>query len=263
MPKRSRATARNSIPADKNKKALIAITLDVEMSRNYPQHGMKHWDYEKGNLDEPTIGYTVEACRRVKAAGGVLHLFVLGRTLEHDDVDWLREIIRDGHSVGNHTYDHVRLTAKKPETLQPRFARCPWLLRDFSIEEAIVDNIRITEKAFQERLGIRPNGFRAPYAFANGLSSRSDLQEMFLRLGYTWISSKYCQPQDLKKSKPTAANIAAVAKHQGNNQPFVYPSGLIEVPFAPAFRRQCLPQPKVEVNRISQSRGKIRPVGNR
>ena len=233
MPKRSRGTIRAHNPAACIGKALIAITLDLEMSRHYPQHGMQHWDYEKGNLDEATKRYTVEACRRVKAAGGVLHSFLLGRTLEQEDLGWIREIISQGHPVGNHTYDHIRLTARKPETLQHRFARCPWLLHGRSVNEAIVDNILMTELAFQERLRVKPHGFRTPYAYPNGLSTRRDLQELLLALGYGWISSKYCQPQNLKKSKPTMANFDSVAKFQQQSQPFVYPSGLVEVPLSP------------------------------
>ena len=233
MPKRIGGASRSRRLAASDNKALIAITLDLEMSRHYPEHGMEHWDYEKGNLDEATKRYTVEACRRVKAAGGVLHSFLLGRTLEQENVEWIREIIRQGHPIGNHTYDHIRLTARKPETLQHRFARCPWLLRDNPIEEAVVDNIRMTESAFQERLGVKPRGFRTPFAFPKGLSSRRDLQEMLLKLGYTWISSKYCQPQTLKKSNPTTANFTSVAKYQRHSQPFVYPSGLVEIPLSP------------------------------
>ena len=232
MSKRVRGSSRRPGNA-RDAKALIAITLDLEMSRHYPQHGMEHWDYEKGNLDEATKQYTVEACRRVKAAGGVLHSFLLGRTLEQENVDWIRGIIRDGHPLGNHTYDHIRLTARKPQTLQHRFARCPWLLRGLSIDEAIDDNIRMAEQAFQIRLGTKPRGFRTPFAFPEGLSGRRDLQEKLLRFGYTWISSKYCQPQDLRKSNPTAADIAAVVKHQRRSQPFVYPTGLVEVPLSP------------------------------
>src|SRR5207245_1618409 len=40
-------------------KALIAITLDLEMSRNFPRWEDTHWDYEKGNLNEETKRYTV------------------------------------------------------------------------------------------------------------------------------------------------------------------------------------------------------------
>src|SRR4051812_24393116 len=61
--------------------AQVAITLDLEMSRHYPTWDDMHWDYEKGNLDEATKRYAVEAARRVKAKGGVIHFFAVGRVL--------------------------------------------------------------------------------------------------------------------------------------------------------------------------------------
>src|SRR4051812_36017262 len=64
------------------RQALIAITLDLEMCRNFPKWEDTHWDYDKGNLTDETKRYAVEACRRIKAAGGVAHLFVVGRALE-------------------------------------------------------------------------------------------------------------------------------------------------------------------------------------
>jgi len=67
-------------------KALVAVTLDMEMSRNFPKWDDTHWDYEKGNLNDETKKYTVEACQRVKAAGGLLHCFAVGRTFEQESV---------------------------------------------------------------------------------------------------------------------------------------------------------------------------------
>ena len=69
--------ASNSATDDKDK-ALIAITLDLEMSRNFPTWETTHWDYEKGNLNDETKNYTAEACRRVKASGGILPRFRRG-----------------------------------------------------------------------------------------------------------------------------------------------------------------------------------------
>ena len=106
------------LPADK---ALIAITLDLEMSRHYPTWDQTHWDYEKGNLDAATKRYAVEAARRVKATGGVIHFFAVGQTMEQEDVGWLREIVAQGHPVGNHTYDHVNVKATRAEDIQFRF----------------------------------------------------------------------------------------------------------------------------------------------
>ena len=87
------------------------------------------WDYEKGNLNDETKRYTVEACRRVKSHGGVLHCFSPSAACcEQENVDWLKEIVPAGHPVGNHTYDHVNVTATRPEDIQFRFQRSPWLI---------------------------------------------------------------------------------------------------------------------------------------
>src|SRR5947209_320956 len=92
-------------------KALVAITLDLEMVRNFPKWEDTHWDYEKGNLQPEMKKYALEAARRVKARGGVIHFFLVCRALEQENVDWLKELIQTGHSIGNHTYDHVYLLA--------------------------------------------------------------------------------------------------------------------------------------------------------
>ena len=57
------AAARGQQPV---KKALVAITLDLEMSRNFPTWDTTHWDYEKGNLNDETKKYAVEAARRYR-----------------------------------------------------------------------------------------------------------------------------------------------------------------------------------------------------
>src|SRR5215475_14119233 len=60
-------------------KAQIAITLDLEMARNFPNWEDTHWDYEKGNLNQAAKDYAVAACRRVKKRGGVIHTFCVGQ----------------------------------------------------------------------------------------------------------------------------------------------------------------------------------------
>jgi hypothetical protein len=155
-------------------KALIAITLDLEMSRNFPTWDDTHWDYEKGNLDLATKRYAVEAARRVKARGGVIHFFAVGRTMEQEDVGWLREIIDQGHPVGNHTYDHVNVLAKRPEDIQFRFRRAPWLIEGRTPAEVIAGNIHLAERALKERVGIAPAGFRTPGGFTTFAPDRRD-----------------------------------------------------------------------------------------
>ena len=62
---RSAAAAGAGSSASGAKKALISITLDLEMSRNFPVWEDTHWDYEKGVLNDDTKRYAVEAARRV------------------------------------------------------------------------------------------------------------------------------------------------------------------------------------------------------
>src|SRR3954451_3738856 len=97
----ARGTARG---AEDERQALVAISLDLEMARNFPTWETTHWDYEKGNLNAETKQYALEAARRVKANGGVIHFFLVASALEQEKVDWLKELIRDGHRIGNHTY---------------------------------------------------------------------------------------------------------------------------------------------------------------
>ncbi len=215
-------------------KALVAVTLDLEMSRNFPTWETTHWDYEKGNLNAETKKYAAEACRRVKAAGGVLHCFAVGRVFEQESVAWLKEIAQAGHPVGNHTYDHVNVKATKPEDLQFRFRRAPWLIEGRTPREVIRENIRLTSAALKARVGVEAAGFRTPGGFANGLADRPDVQKMLLDLGFTWVSSKYpAHPLGEPGQAPTAAVFDGIVKAQREAQPFVYPGGLVEVPMSP------------------------------
>jgi hypothetical protein len=215
-------------------KALVAITLDLEMSRNFPTWETTHWDYEKGNLNAETKRYAVEACRRVKAAGGVLHCFAVGQTFEQENVDWLKGIVKDGHPVGNHTYDHVNVTANRPKDIQFRFQRAPWLIEGRPAAEVIRDNIYLATAAMKSRLGITPAGFRTPGGFPDGLKDRPDIRTMLRQQGFTWVSSLYPrhavgEPQ----REPTSATYDSIVDAQTAAQPFVYPDGLVEVPMSP------------------------------
>jgi peptidoglycan/xylan/chitin deacetylase (PgdA/CDA1 family) len=229
-------------PAADDDKALIAITLDLEMSRHYPTWDVMHWDYEKGNLNQPAKEYTVEACRRVRAAGGVLQSFVLGRVFEQENVDWIKEIVRTGHPVGNHTYDHVNVWTKDPNEIQFRFTRAPWLIEGKTVPQVIVDNIRLTDEAMKTRVGVKPVGFRTPGGSGSGLIGRPDVQQILLDLGFTWVSSM-AKSVPIAPQNPTQEDFQRVALAQEQSQPFVYPSGLIEIPMSPlgdvaCFRRE-------------------------
>lgn len=216
------------------RKARVTITLDLEMSRNFPTWEQTHWDYEKGNLDDDAKRYTVEIARRVKARGGVVHLFLVGRALEQENVDWLKQLLADGHHVGNHTYDHVNVKAAKADQIQFRFQRAPWLIAGKKPAAVVRENIEQCTAAMKSRLGVAPLGFRTPGGFANGLADAPDIQKMLRELGFGWCSAKYPAHQAAKPGEePDAALVASVVRAQAEAQPFRYPGGLVEIPMSP------------------------------
>ncbi len=230
----SLALANRVFAADLPRKARIAITLDLEMSRNFPTWEQTHWDYEKGNLDEATKRYAAEVAQRVKARGGDVHFFLVGRALEQENVDWLKQLLADGHRVGNHTYDHVNVKAAKVEQIQFRFQRAPWLIAGKEPVAVIRENIVQCTAAMKARLGIAPGGFRTPGGFSNGLADAPLIQQMLRELGFTWCSSKYPSHAVTKAGEePDAAVVASIVRAQAEAQPFRYPGGLVELPMNP------------------------------
>ncbi|MDG2384572.1 MAG: polysaccharide deacetylase family protein [Pirellulaceae bacterium] len=216
------------------RKAQIAITLDLEMSRNFPNWADTSWDYEKGNLNEETKRYSVEAAHRVKDAGSAIHFFAVGRVLEQQNVDWLRQLAEQGHPIGNHTYDHVNVLAKTVNDVQFRFQRSPWLVEGKTPTEIIRENVRLCSIAMKSRLKITPNGFRTPGGFATGLKSRPDVRSMLQEQGFDWVSSLYPAHRYTKpKQRPDAQIMKSILSAQANAQPFAYPDGLVEIPMSP------------------------------
>ncbi|MCB1147949.1 MAG: polysaccharide deacetylase family protein [Leptospiraceae bacterium] len=215
-------------------KAQIAITFDLEMSRQYPRREMLEWDYQKGNLNQETKDYSLQAAEIAKASGAIIHYFCVGRVLEQKDINWLKKISETGHPIGNHTYDHVNVWATEPQKTQFRFQRSPWLLGGKTAEQVIRQNIRLTTEAMQQRLGITADGFRTPGGSNTALDQREDLQRMLLAEGFQWVSSKYPNHKSsLPAEKPSQEIYQSILAAQQAAQPYVYPTGLIEIPMSP------------------------------
>ncbi len=224
--------------APAQKKALIAITLDLEMARNFPKWEDHEWDYEKGNLNDAAKAYVVEVCRRVKARGGMVHTFAVGRVFEQENVDWLKGIAADGHKIGNHTYDHVNVLATQPKAVQVRFGRAPWLIEGKTAPQIIRENIVMTSRALKQRVGVKAEGFRTPGGFSDGLAGREDVQQMLLELGFKWCSAKYPKFDGMRdlhgtNESPSEEVYQNIVAAQVRAQPFAYPSGLIDIPMSP------------------------------
>jgi peptidoglycan/xylan/chitin deacetylase (PgdA/CDA1 family) len=218
----------------REKKARIAMTLDLEMSAQYPRAGMTEWNFEKGNLDEATKQYALEAARVAATYGGKIHFFCVGRVLEQENVEWLRSLQKSGHPIGNHTYDHVNVLATEAAKTQFRFQRAPWLVAGQTAAEVIRSNIQMTTVGLKERAGITANGFRTPGGFHAGLDRRTDVQSMLQDLGFDWVSSKYPPHLSGELGKPPGEEVyRSIVAAQLAAQPYRYPTGLLEIPMSP------------------------------
>ncbi len=215
-------------------KAQIAITFDLEMSRQYPQREMMEWDFQKGNLNQETKTYSLKAAEIASGLNGIIHYFCVGRVLEQEDVKWLKTISELGHPIGNHTYDHVNVWATEAEKTQFRFQRSPWLLGGKTADQVIRQNIRLTTEAMKQRLNISPDGFRTPGGSTTALNDRADLQNMLLAEGFSWVSSKYPRHKySPPKTEPDNDIYQSILSAQKEAQPYIYPSGLVEIPMSP------------------------------
>jgi hypothetical protein len=83
-------------------------------------------------------------------------------------------------------------------------------------------------------MGIDPVGFRTPGGFGNALRDRPDIQQMLLDLGFKWVSSMHprCQLGEVG-GHPTPAILDNIRNAQPFAQPYIYPSGLVEIPMSP------------------------------
>ncbi len=230
--------------------AKIAISFDLEMSTNFPTWDQT-WDLRKGDLDGPTKDYALRVARRVKERGGLMHFFAVGRVFEQDDIDWLKEIVALGHPVGNHSYHHVYVLAHTIPELQHTYAKWPWRAAGRTPAEVIAHEVAMTSEAIRQRLGIEPAGFRTPGGFAAGLSGREDVQTLLLDQGFTWVSSQYAGVAELPGGPEprtlSADQLRAVAAAQTKSQPFLYPTGLAEVPMSPLSDIHAFRAAKIEL----------------
>ncbi|MEY4938474.1 MAG: hypothetical protein RIQ93_209 [Verrucomicrobiota bacterium] len=212
---------------------MIALTVNLEMSRNFPAITDTRWDYEKGNLDADNKRYAVALGRFVKKRGALATYFVIGQTLEHEDVSWLEELHREGHVLANHTYDHVNMVGAKPADLQFRYRRAPWLVEGRTAEQVVEENVRLTNAALRQRLGIKKvRGFRSSNEFETGLDELPKVQEMLKRQGFDWVGTKYAAVQVRPLERASEEIFRAVVESQAKTQPYIYPSGLVELPKA-------------------------------
>ena len=122
------------------------------------------------------------------------------------------------------------------EDIQFRFQRAPWLIEGRLRRRSSRDNIRLADAAMKERLGIAPAGFRTPGGFTDGLATAPTCGRCSAKMGYSLGQQPVpgaSDTPDRRRSPGQPGLWTGIVRAQAKAQPFVYPTGLIEVPMSP------------------------------
>jgi peptidoglycan/xylan/chitin deacetylase (PgdA/CDA1 family) len=147
---------------------LASVSLDLDDMWSYMKtHGDAGWESRPSYLDR-FLPVALDALDAVEGVDGGLKItfFVVGvDAAREENGELLRSIVRRGHEVGNHSFEHD-----------------PWLHRYG--RSRIVSEVARTEEALVAATGQRPVGFRGP-----GFSWSADLLDVLAERGYLYDAS--------------------------------------------------------------------------
>lgn len=121
--------------------------LHLEAQRTYPGQVFAHGDRREAEValtfdDGPDAVYTPQVLDILKKKGVRATFYFTGRRIEaHPEV--ARRTVREGHEIGNHSYDHPDLTRLEPAEVE--------------------EQLRRTDEIIERVTGRRPLTFRPPY----------------------------------------------------------------------------------------------------
>ncbi len=144
-------------------KKLASVSLDLDNQWTYMKiHGDEGWDEYPSYLDV-FVPHVLKALDELDLK---ITFFVVGKdaTME-ENREYLQEIVRRGHEIGNHSFNHES-----------------WL-QNYTREE-LIEELATTEKAIERVTGQRTTGFRGP-----GFSWSPTLLEVLKERGYQYDAS--------------------------------------------------------------------------
>lgn len=116
-------------------------------------------------FDDGPSGYTEELLDGLKEYNAKVSFFVIGQNVEKYP-ETVKRAYKEGHLIGNHTYEHIRLP--------------------FKSQAAIKESIGKTADAIEAATGARPLFFRAPYGDVSAIQLKT-LDKFFI----SWSTSTY------------------------------------------------------------------------
>ncbi len=183
----------------KNVRCVIVITYDTDMAGGYAPDGVCH-----GRTAPFLMDYIDRLCEVAEDFGIRLQFFQIANGLERDDVvSHVKKIMKRGHPVDCHTYNHVNLA--------------------YTHSKLLNEDLKMANYLFEKRLGFKSIILRGPGGYRH-LELSSENQKVILQNGYKLVSGEF--DYDLLKQKEHIYTVSSPSR----NLPFRYPTGLIEVP---------------------------------
>jgi peptidoglycan/xylan/chitin deacetylase (PgdA/CDA1 family) len=208
-------------------------------------------DYSRGSRSAPQMALTFDAGGDAGYASTVLEIlrergikttmFVTGQFIEQNP-ELVRQMVEDGHEVGNHTYSHPHLTTYETNSRQ-------WT-RPGMTREVLQKELQTTAKLFKETTAAQMSHFwRAPFGEQNPELRRWAEEVGYYHIDWSrdsnnsydtldWLSDTknnyYRSPEqirrtllDLDRNAPQALNGAIVLMHISTDRGKDYPDKVI------------------------------------
>lgn len=176
----------------------MVITFDTDMAGGYAPDGVCH-----GRTAPFLKEHILQLCSIAEEFNVRLQFFQIANGLEDsEDISYLQEILRRGHAVDCHTYNHVNLAHTPPQVLDDDLARATHL--------------------FVSRLGIQPGAIRGPGGYRRGELSQQN-QSILLKHGYRWVSGEVDYDLPIRDESYWISSPA-------RGLPYQLETGLVEIP---------------------------------
>lgn len=179
---------------------ILALSYDLEMCAGYSPDGINH-----GRIMPSLQEYTLRLCDVAEKYNTRLHFFYVCNGLEESGIGFLEEIVNRGHVIDSHTYSHQSLSLISKEKLIQELSKSKQLLK--------------------ERLGVDTIILRGPYGYTQGWRNLPTInRQVILEHGFKWVSGEY-------NDDIYVHNWDYWVQAPERDLPYMYPEGLIEIPF--------------------------------
>ncbi len=190
----------------------VALGYDVDMPPGGEEYlydrsiGWLYTDEEvaHGHLTDDIRDYINRLGSIAESFDAQLQFFIQGNTFEKPiDVAFWKEFAKRGHALDSHSYYHQGLDGLSPDEVKSQLTR--------------------TKRLIETELGQENIGIRGPGGYRNGLRGLEETQQAILDVGIKWVSTqfKWGTPGD----DQSWINLVP------EQQPYYYPTGLLEIPF--------------------------------